>query len=126
MGVHIIWVGLLLGSVSLATQALFIDNAKWQTIVFTVLCLSQMGHVFAIRSDYASLFSQGLLSNKPLLWAVLLTLILQMAVIYMPFLQGIFHTQPLNFTELGIAFGLSLVVFVAVEIEKAVRRSRNT
>lgn len=126
MGVHIIWVGLLLGSVSLVTQAFFIDNGKWQTMVFTVLCLSQMGHVFAIRSDYASLFSQGLLSNKPLLWAVLLTLLLQMAVIYMPFLQTIFHTQPLSFTELGIAFGLSLVVFVAVEIEKAVRRSRNT
>lgn len=124
MGLHIIWVGLLLGSVSIATQALFRDRDSWQTMVFTVLCLSQMGHVFAIRSDYASLFKQGLFSNKPLLLAILITLFLQLAVIYVPFLQPVFHTVPLTWAELGIAFALSTIVFIAVEIEKAVRRNR--
>lgn len=124
MGGHIIWVGLLLGSVSIATQALFIHQDNWQTMVFTVLCFSQMGHVFAIRSDYASLFRQGIFSNAPLFWAVLFTLGLQLAVIYIPFLQPVFHTRPLSLQELGIAVGLSSIVFFAVEIEKAVRRSR--
>lgn len=124
MGIHIIWVGLLLGSVSIGTQALFIHQDNWQTMVFTVLCFSQMGHVFAIRSDYASLFKQGIFSNAPLFWAVLFTLGLQLAVIYIPFLQPVFHTRPLSLQELGIAIGLSSIVFFAVEMEKAVRRAR--
>ena len=39
LGVHIVWVGLLMGIVSIATQALFIESsqAHWQTMVFTVL-----------------------------------------------------------------------------------------
>ena len=39
------------------------------------------------RSEKESLFSQGLLSNKPLLGAVLFTFVLQLATIYMPFLK---------------------------------------
>ena len=124
MGIHILWVGLLLGSVSIATQALFIDNAKWQTIVFTVLCFSQMGHVFAIRSERESLFTQGIFTNKLLLLAVLLTLVLQLAIIYVPWLQPVFRTQALTLQELGITMGLSAIVFVAVEIEKIFKRRR--
>lgn len=124
LGVHIIWVGLLLGFVSIFTQYLYIDSLKWQTMVFTVLCFSQMGHVFAIRSDRESLFSQGIFSNKALLGAVLLTLLLQLAVIYVPWLQPIFRTQALTLSELGIAVGLSSIVFIAVEIEKIFKRKK--
>lgn len=124
LGAHILWVGLLMGLVTIGTQYYFIDNAKWQTMVFTVLCFSQMGHVFAIRSDTRSLFQQGPFSNLPLLGAVLVTFVLQMAIIYIPVFQPIFRTQPLTLTELGITLGLSLVVFFAVELEKVVKRSR--
>ena len=128
LGIHIIWVGLLMGAVSIMTQALFIDSSQthWQTMVFTVLCLSQMGHVLAIRSEQESFFKQGALSNKPLLGAVLLTLVLQMATIYVPFLNPIFKTEPLNAGELAVTILLSAVVFLAVEIEKAIKRSRNS
>ena len=91
-------------------------------MTFTVLALSQMGHVLAIRSDRESLFRQGLRSNLPLLGAVLLTLALQLATIYLPSLQGVFRTEPLTASELLACAALSSVVFVAVEIEKAVRR----
>ncbi|MGE5319975.1 MAG: cation-translocating P-type ATPase, partial [Hyphomicrobiaceae bacterium] len=62
---HIVWVGLLMGGVSLLTQAwaIHIGSAHWQSMVFTVLTLSQLGHVLAIRSERESLFTQGLLSN---------------------------------------------------------------
>ena len=125
LGPHIIWVGLLMGAVSILTQALFIDSSQthWQTMVFTVLCLSQMGHVLAIRSEQESFFK--LRTNKPLLWAVLLTFALQMATIYIPFLNPIFKTEPLTAWELFITILLSTVVFVAVEIEKTFKRSRN-
>ncbi len=120
------WVGFLMGAVTIATQALFIHSHQthWQTMVFTVLCLSQMGHVLAIRSEKESFFRQGALSNKPLLGAVLLTLILQLATIYVPFLNSVFKTQPLTAGELIVTFLLSSVVFVAVEIEKTVKRYR--
>jgi Ca2+-transporting ATPase len=127
LGAHIIWVGLLMGGVSILTQALFINSSQthWQTMVFTVLCLSQMGHVLAVRSERDSFFKQGALSNKPLLGAVLLTLVLQMATIYVPALNPIFKTVPLTIGELFITLLLSTVVFVAVEVEKAVKRSKN-
>jgi Ca2+-transporting ATPase len=109
-----------MGSVSVFTQAWFMKagGTHWQTMVFTVLSLSQMGHVLAIRSDRASLFKQGLFSNKPLLGAVLLTFVLQMATIYVPVLNPIFKTAPLSAGELVITLLLSSIVFMAVEIEK--------
>jgi Ca2+-transporting ATPase len=126
LGIHLIWVGLLMGFVCLATQAYFLEAAgwHWQTMVFSVLCLSQMGHVLAIRSEKESLFKQGLLSNKPLIGAFALTLVLQLATIYVPVLNPIFKTQPLSLMELGVTLALSSIVFIAVEIEKTVRRLR--
>jgi Ca2+-transporting ATPase len=126
LGIHIIWVGLLMGGTSLFTQALSIKTGlfHWQSMVFTVLCLSQMGHVMAIRSEKESLFHQGLLSNKPLLGAFLLTFVSQMLVLYVPFLHPIFKTESLTFYELLLTLALSSVVFMAVEIEKFWKRSR--
>ena len=122
MAAHMIWVGLLMGAVSIFTQAWAIntgrEQAHWQTMVFTVLCLSQMGHVLAVRSERVSLFRLGLFSNKPLLWAVLLTFGLQMTTIYIPVLNPIFKTAPLTAGELAIALLLSSVIFFVVEIEK--------
>ena len=121
---HIVWVGLLMGGVSLFSQgwAYFTGSAHWQSMVFTVLALSQMGHVLAIRSERESLFNQGLFSNKPLLGSVLLTFVLQMAVLYVPVLQPIFKTQALSSNELLFCLALSSVVFFVVEIEKWMRR----
>ncbi len=126
LSLHILWVGLLMGLVCLVTQAwaTHIGNDKWQTMVFTVLCISQMGHAMAIRSEFRSLFQQGVFGNKQLVGAVLLTFGLQMAVIYVPFLQDIFRTQSLTIIELLICMGLSSIVFWAVEVEKWVKRRR--
>ncbi|MBI5057312.1 MAG: cation-translocating P-type ATPase [Nitrospirae bacterium] len=120
LGIHIVWVGLLMGAVSLFTQAWSIrtGHAHWQTMVFTVLCLSQMGHVLAIRSEKESLFILGPLSNKPLFAAFVLTFALQMATIYVPALNPVFKTEPLTLSELAFTLLLSSVVFFAVEIEK--------
>lgn len=117
---HIIWVGLLIGGLSLLAQAwaYHTGSAHWQTMVFTVLTLSQMSHVLAIRAERASFLQQGPGSNLPLLGAVLLTFGLQMATIYLPALAPIFKTEPLSGSELLLCLALSSVVFVAVEIEK--------
>ncbi len=123
VGIHIIWVGLLMAGVTLGTQAWSLSNdlPHWQTMVFTVLSLSQLGHVMAIRSDNQYLFRLGVFSNRPLVGAVLLTFVLQMGVVYLPFCNEIFKTQPLTLNEVVICLALSLVVLIGVEIEKFVK-----
>ena len=117
---HIVWVGLLIGTLCLVTQAwaLAAGSAHWQTMVFTVLTLAQMFHVLAIRAERESLVTQGLLSNRPMLGAVALTFLLQLALIYVPWLNAIFHTQPLTLGELAFCLAISSLTLVAVEIEK--------
>jgi len=124
LGAHAIWVGLLMAGVVLVAQAWAIrtEHAHWQTMVFTVLCLTQLGHVLAIRSEKESLFKIGLFTNKYLLGAVTLTFALQMATIYVPFLNPIFKTEPLTLSELMFTLVLSSIVFIAVEIEKFLKR----
>jgi Ca2+-transporting ATPase len=124
MGRHILWVGLLMGLVSLGMGfwAWRTDRPDWQTMVFTTLTLSQMGNALAVRSERDSLFRIGLLSNKPMLGAVLLTFVLQMAVVYVPFLQDVFETIALPPADLGISLLLSTVVFWGVELEKWLAR----
>jgi Ca2+-transporting ATPase len=119
LGRHVAWVGLLMGLVSLGIGFGTWQGGwtHWQTMLFTTLTLSQMGHALAVRSR-DSLFKVGLLSNKALLGAVLLTFVLQLAVVYLPFLQGLFNTTALTLPELGLSLVLSTVVFWAVELEK--------
>jgi P-type Ca2+ transporter type 2C len=123
MALHILWVGLLMGAVCLGNQAWAIQagDDKWQTYVFTILCFSQMGHVLAIRSEYYFLFRQGIFSNPMLIFAVLFTFFLQLAIIYTPALNDIFSVEPLTLMELGGCLLVSSVVFHAVEMEKLVR-----
>ncbi len=123
---HILGIGLLIGGLCLGVQAwaLSTGHAHWQTMVFTVLTLSQMAHVMAIRSEQDPLWRIGVASNRPLLGAVLLTFALQMATIYVPVLNPIFKTEPLSLPELAICLAASLVVYAAVEMEKAWRRLR--
>jgi Ca2+-transporting ATPase len=120
MGRQILWVGLLMAVVSLGVGFWGWQTGRptWQTMIFTTLTLSQMGNAFAIRSKRESLFRLGLLTNKPMLGAVLLTVCLQAAVTYWQPLQTLFGTLALSPVELLISLGLSTVVFWASEVEK--------
>ena len=122
---HILGIGLLIGGLCLGVQAWALSNghAHWQTMVFTVLTLSQMVHVLAIRSEQVPLWRLGLGSNLPLLGAVGLTFCLQMATIYVPALNPIFKTEPLSLQELTICLGAAAVVGLVVELEKFWRAS---
>lgn len=124
LGAHAVWVGLLMAGVTLSLQAwaIHIGDSHWQTMVFTTLCLLQLGHVMAIRSERISLFRQGVTSNRALLGSVLLTIALQLCTVSVPFLNPIFKTEPLTFMELAAVLLLSTVVFIAVEVEKMVKR----
>ncbi len=126
----IAWVGILMGAVSLA-MGYFIwaageeAEAHWRTTIFTVLTLSQMGNALAVRSSHDSLFKIGLFSNKALLGSVLLTFLLQLAVIYWRPLQEVFKTTSLSWTEFVACLALSTVVFWVAEAKKLVVRMRS-
>ncbi len=135
LGFHIVWVGLLMAVICILTAFVYkwlglfsfssADGvAYYRTMLFTIVYCLQLGHAMAIRSHKESLFTQGVFSNKYLIFAVLATVAMQIALIYVPFLQKFFKTVPLSITDLVIAIILSTGVFWAVELEKFFKRLR--
>ena len=93
-------------------------------MVFMTVTMAQLFQSLAVRSQRDSVFRIGFHTNPALAGTVVLTLLLQLAVIYLPFLQGIFETVPLSARDLGISLALSTSVFWAVELDKLVQRVR--
>ncbi|HMP42878.1 MAG TPA: cation-translocating P-type ATPase [Roseiflexaceae bacterium] len=126
LGRHILWVGLLMGLLVLAVGYGYWSAGlpQWQTMVFLTITLAQMAHVLAIRSERDSLFAIGLRTNLLLLGAVAVTFGLQLALIYLPFLQGIFRTMPLSLGDLTLALAISSLIFWCVELEKWLARRK--
>jgi len=125
LGVFIIWVGLLMAVVSLGMGfwSWRGGDPGWRTMIFTVVTMSQLFQSLAVRSNRDSIFRIGFHTNPAMLGTFFVTLALQMAVIYLPFLQGIFRTVPLSPRDLGISFILSTSVFWVVELDKLVARA---
>ena len=129
LGKQILIIGFLMGLISLGVGYFYwLDdpNGRWQTIVFTTLTLAQMGNALAIRSNKDSVFTIGFFSNKLMLLAVAMTFLLQLALIYVPFLQEFFRTQALTTQELLISLVASSSIFVAVEFSKWLARRGGT
>ncbi|MFM7560866.1 cation-translocating P-type ATPase [Cylindrospermopsis raciborskii] len=91
---------------------------RWKTMVFTSLCIAQMGHAIAIRSNNQLTIEMNPLSNIFVLGAVIATTILQLLLIYVPPLRDFFGTHYLPLHELFICMGFSALMFVWVECEK--------
>ena len=126
---HIIWVGVLIGVVSLGVGFAYYDpdnptDITWQTMIFTALAFLQIGQALASRSTQESLFKLGLRSNPTMSWLVLIAVALQLAVIYIPFLDEFFKVTPLLPVELLTCVVLGSLAFVAIEIEKWLKRRR--
>jgi Ca2+-transporting ATPase len=128
LGIHVVWVGVLIGAVALLAGWLTLDRPEntWQTMIFTTLAFLQIGQALASRSSRESFFTQGLLTNKLLLVMVAVTVALQLAVLYIPFLDQFFEVVPLALNDLLLAVGLGTAAFVAIEIEKWFLRRRET
>ena len=125
---YIALVGALTGAVALALGVYYYHSGSpyWQTMIFTVLCFSQIGQAFATRSSTESFFKIGLLTNKLLLGMAGAVALAQLAAIYLPFMNNFVYTLPLPIVDLIIAIAASSVVFWAIEIQKFIRRRRST
>ena len=91
-------------------------------MVFTTLCLAQMGHALAVRSDFKLTIEMNPFSNPYVLGAVTLTTVLQLLLIYVEPLRNFLDTHLLSPTELAICFGFSMLMFVWIELEKLFQR----
>ncbi len=90
-----------------------------RTIAFTVLALGQIFHVMSIHAgDKTPFFRVWFSKNRFMLWAVLSTFVLQLAVIYVPFLQFTFETYPLRIAELLGSLAIASLMLFGAEIEK--------
>lgn len=120
LGRHVIWVAILMAILSMAPGYWYwrAGDPNWRTLIFTTLTFAQMGHIMAIRSERQSLFKIGPASNRFLLGAVGITVGLQLALVYAPFLQAIFKTTSLSPTALALTVTVSGGIFAAVEAEK--------
>jgi Ca2+-transporting ATPase len=86
--------------------------AEAQTLAFCAMVMVQWLLVYTARSDEISPFRISFLRNRWLLASLAGALLLQLAVIYLPFLQPVFKTAPLGWDEWGMITGASLAVFV--------------
>lgn len=94
---------------------------RWKTMVFTTLCIAQMGHALAVRSEKLTL-QMNPFSNLFLLGAVVVTTLLQLMLVYVEPLRNFFGTNLLNGQELLICIGFSALMFVWIEMEKLIIR----
>lgn len=129
LGVDIVWVGVLLGLLSLGVGYwgfyMGEELVVWRTMVFTTLTFAQMGNALSIRSSDDLLVTIGVFSNRLMIGAVLLTVVLQLLLLYLPFFQAIFKVAPLSLGQLLLCFVLSWVLFSAVEGVKWLRQRKS-
>ncbi len=119
---------LLHGSI-MAGLALYIQHwalgqghtvAMQQTLVFTFLCFAQLAHVLSVRSNDHLIFKRSIFSNPPLWGAVFLTILLQLALVYIPALHPIFKTTSLAWNEMGMVLMMTGAALVGFELSKMV------
>ena len=120
---HMIWVGVAIAGFCLLAQAyaLRAEPARAQTLVFTILTMTQMAHVLAVRWETAPIW-RGMFANPQLLGAVALTVGLQAAVTYLPACQTFFRTVPLSGGDLALAAGCCALLCAGIEVEKMLAR----
>lgn len=117
MMLQIIWMGLLISAISMGLAAYYWyakgPDSAWQTVLFTSLAFAQIFQALGIRSSQDSLLEMGLFSNRVLTAMVAAVLLLQAAVVYIPWLNTLFHTQALGSLDI-LVIAISNVLILAV------------
>jgi Ca2+-transporting ATPase len=93
-----------------------------RTVAFTVIVVAQLMHAFNCRSERLSIFQVGFLTNRALLWAVLLSLVMQVAVLSLPAAWPIFKVAPLPIENWELMAAMVLLPLIIVEAAKWIKR----
>ncbi len=122
---------IIVTGIVLAFAALFIqwwcvnknyDVTTQQTAVFTTLCFVQLGNALSVRSTYRSVFSSNLFANRGMWGAIILTVLLQLLIVYVPFLDTIFKTTPLGWDIMLMITSVTFVCIIFIELVKLLNK----
>jgi Ca2+-transporting ATPase len=97
-------------------------EAHARTMAFATLSISELLRAYTSRSERYSLLAIGVFSNKWMQWAVLTSLVILLAIIYVPFLDPVFGTTVLTLEDWSVMVPLILVPSLAAEVNKLVLR----
>jgi P-type Ca2+ transporter type 2C len=100
------------------------DLQRGTTVAFLTLGLAQLFHVFNSRLESGSVLIQGLFTNRAIWAAIGLTIVLQLAAVYLPFLQIILKTVPPSLMEWMVVLVASLLPALIVELYKMLHARR--
>ena len=119
--------GLMLGAISLGAFAyslygLHQEVEQARTVAFTVMVVGQLVHAFNCRSERLSLFQLGVGTNRALVWAFLLSLVVQVAVLTVPAVAPIFKVAPLPIEGWALIGAMGILPFLLMELMKVLRR----
>ena len=126
LAVQMLIEGVAIGALALNAYligARFYGLAMARTMTFSVLSLSQLFHVFNVRSE-RSLFHIGWFSNRRLTASFLICLALQVGVVCIPSLAAVFQVQSMDMAQWGIVFGLSFAPIPMAELQKLANRKK--
>jgi sodium/potassium-transporting ATPase subunit alpha len=116
--------GWIPGSILPAHHLLYLQAT---TACLTAIIITQIGNVFACRSDRESVFSKGFFQNRILFSAILLEILLQVFIVYHPFGNKIFGTVSIGLEVWLVLLPFAGFLIFAEEIRKAfARRSQQT
>jgi Ca2+-transporting ATPase len=118
----ILLTGILMAMVVILTQAWAVkqgyDVQTQQTVVFTLLCFVQLGNALSVRSAYHTMFNAKLFANKAMWGAILLTVMLQLLIVYLPFTESIFKTSALDWNAMRMILGGTVLCILGIELIK--------
>ena len=94
------------------------------TMAFVTLSFSELARAFTARSERVPILKIGLFNNRVMNWAIISSLVLLLGVVYVPFLQDIFDTVPLGWTQWEVILPLLLGPSIAAELTKIIFGNR--
>ncbi len=129
--IRLAWQGIMVGLITLAAywlgEYVLSDpnaaDATANTMAFATLTMCQLFHAYDVRSEHQSIAAIGVFSNRAMNKAFVVGMILQLSVLLIPPLMGIFNVCALTGTEWAVVLGLSVLPLAVCEIEKAIRRA---
>ena len=100
------------------------DVITQHTMVFATLCFVQLGNALSVRSVYHAIVSKDIFANKGMWGAILLTLVLQLVIIYVPFLQPVFKTCYLNLKAIVAILIVTIISVFFIELLKLITKKK--
>jgi Ca2+-transporting ATPase len=123
VGTHMLWVGLLIATLTLLAGWIFRGSPELRAVMFTALAFTQIAHAVGLRVLRAR--GQGGRRGAAMFWVALGVAGLQLAALFAPFLKDLFQVERLSPAELAVCVGCGAVVFAAVELEKRLAPGRS-